>query len=29
MQWVREKFYMTEHNITTGGELNRDATEHG
>lgn len=25
MQWVREKFYMTEHNITTGGELSRDS----
>lgn len=28
MQLVREKFYMTEHNITTGGELNRDSAEH-
>lgn len=24
----REKFYMSEHNITTGGELNRKSAEH-
>lgn len=27
MQLVTEKFYMTEHNITTGGEMNRHNTK--